>query len=50
MTAQLYGISALDGRVMLGAVAILAVTSLSACLGPARRAVQISPLVALSRQ
>jgi predicted permease len=50
MTGQLYGTSALDGRVLLGAVAILAVTSLVACLGPARRAVRISPLVALSRQ
>ena len=35
---------------MAGAVAILAATSLVACLGPARRAVQVSPLVALSRQ
>jgi predicted permease len=50
IAAQLYGIGALDPRVMLSAVAILAVTSLVACLGPARRAVHVSPLVALSRQ
>jgi hypothetical protein len=39
-----------DPRVMLSAVAILAVTSLVACLGPTRRAVHVSPLMALSRQ
>jgi putative ABC transport system permease protein len=50
IAAQLYGVGALDPVVMTGAVAILAVTSLVACLGPARRAVQVSPLVALSRQ
>ena len=50
IAAQLYGVGALDPMVMAGAVAILAVTSLVACLGPARRAVQVSPLVALSRQ
>ena len=50
IAAQLYGVGALDPVVMAGAVAILAVTSLVACLGPARRAVQVSPLVALSRQ
>ncbi|HET7220932.1 MAG TPA: FtsX-like permease family protein, partial [Vicinamibacterales bacterium] len=50
IASELYGIGALDVRVMLGAVAILALTSLVACLGPARRAVHVSPLVALSRQ
>jgi ABC-type lipoprotein release transport system permease subunit len=35
---------------MLAAVAILAITSLLACLAPARRAVHVNPLVALSRQ
>ena len=50
IAAQLYGIGALDPRVMLSAVAILGFTSLLACLGPARRAVRLSPLIALSRQ
>ena len=50
IASQLYGIGALDPTVMLGAVAILAMTALLACLGPALRAVHVSPLVALSRQ
>jgi ABC-type antimicrobial peptide transport system permease subunit len=50
IAAQLYGVGALDPWVMLAAVAILAVTSLLACLAPARRAVHVNPLVALSRQ
>jgi putative ABC transport system permease protein len=50
IAAQLYATGALDPRVLVGAVAILAVTALVACLGPARRAVRINPLIALSRQ
>jgi predicted permease len=50
IAAQLYGIGALDPQVILGAVLVLAITSLFACLGPALRAVRVSPLVALSRQ
>ena len=50
IAAQLYGVGALDPLVMAGAVGILAATSLVACWGPARRAAQVSPLVALSRQ
>jgi putative ABC transport system permease protein len=50
IAAQLYGVGALDPLVMVSAVVILAVTSLVACMGPARRAVHVSPLVALSRQ
>ena len=50
IAAQLYGVGALDPLVIVGAVAVLALTSLAACLGPARRAVHVSPLVALSRQ
>ena len=50
IAAQLYGVGALDPVVMLAAVAILAITSLLACLAPARRAVHVNPLVALSRQ
>ena len=50
VAAQLYGVGALDPLVMVSAVVILGATSLVACMGPARRAVQVSPLVALSRQ
>jgi predicted permease len=50
IAAQLFGVGALDPLVMVGAVLILGLTSLLACAGPARRAVHINPLVALSRQ
>jgi putative ABC transport system permease protein len=50
IAAQLYGVGALDPAVMIAAVAILALTSVLACLAPARRAVHVNPLVALSRQ
>jgi putative ABC transport system permease protein len=50
IASQLYGVGALDPQVMLIAVAVLAVVSLVACLGPARRAARISPLAALSQQ
>ena len=48
ISAQLYGVGPLDPAVMLGAGAILAATSFIACLGPARRAARVSPIVALS--
>jgi putative ABC transport system permease protein len=50
IAAQLYGVGALDPLVMPGAIAVLGVTSFVACFGPARRAANVSPLVALSRQ
>ena len=50
IASQLYGVGALDPMVILTAVAVLAVVSLIACLGPARRAARVSPLVALSEQ
>ncbi len=50
IAAQLFGVGVLDPAVMLGAAVILGVTSFVVCLGPARRAVHVSPLVALSRQ
>jgi putative ABC transport system permease protein len=49
VAAQLYGIGALDPTVMVTAVVVLGVVSLAACLGPARRAARVSPLVALSQ-
>jgi predicted permease len=48
IAAQLYGVGPLDPAVMLGAVAMLAATSFIACLGPARRAARVNPIVALS--
>jgi predicted permease len=48
IASQLYGVGALDPTVMLLAAAVLAVVSLAACLGPARRASRVSPLTALS--
>ena len=50
IASQLYGVGALDPMVMLTAGAVLALVSLIACLGPARRAAHVSPLVALSEQ
>jgi len=50
IASQLYGVGALDPLVMVGAIGVLAITSLVACWGPARRAAKVSPLVALSRQ
>lgn len=48
IAAQLYGVGPLDPAVMLGAVAMLAAISFIACLGPARRAARVNPIVALS--
>jgi predicted permease len=50
IAAQLFGVGALDPLVMASAVAILGVTSVFACAAPARRAIHVSPLVALSQQ
>jgi predicted permease len=50
IASQLYGVGALDPMVLLTAVTVLALVSLISCLGPARRAACVSPLVALSEQ
>jgi predicted permease len=50
VSSQLFGVGALDPTVMLGAVVVLGAVSLAACLGPARRAARVNPLVALSDQ
>jgi ABC-type antimicrobial peptide transport system permease subunit len=48
IASQLYGVGALDPGVLLGVTGILAIASLAACLGPARRASRVSPVVALA--
>ncbi len=50
ISSQLYNVGALDPVVILAVTSVLAVTSLAACFGPARRAAKVSPVVALSEQ
>ena len=50
IASQLFGVGALDPTVMVAAVGVLALTSLVACVGPARRAARVNPVVALSQQ
>ena len=45
--AQLYGIEPMDPRVVVGAMAILAIAALAASLGPGIRAARVDPLVAI---
>ena len=47
IASQLYGVGALDPRVILAATAVLAAAGLFACVGPARRATRVDPVVAL---
>jgi predicted permease len=48
IASQLYGVGALDARVILLVVLVLAGAALVACLGPARRAARVDPAVALN--
>jgi putative ABC transport system permease protein len=48
IASQLYGIGALDPRVVGGVVGVLAAAALLASMGPARRAARVDPVVALS--
>jgi putative ABC transport system permease protein len=47
IASQLYGIGPLDPRVTLAVIGVLAVASVCACLGPARRAARVDPVIAL---
>jgi putative ABC transport system permease protein len=47
LATQLYGVSALDPRVLAAAAATLGAVGLLACLVPARRATRIDPAIAL---
>jgi predicted permease len=48
MQAQLYGIGALDPRVLGATAGLLALVALLACTIPARRAARVNPLIALT--
>jgi predicted permease len=50
ITSQLYGVGPFDPSVMLTVTGVLALASLVACLGPARRAARVDPMVALTHQ
>ncbi|HEX4641130.1 MAG TPA: ABC transporter permease [Chthoniobacterales bacterium] len=47
IAAQLYQVSAHNPLLLAGAATLLAIAGLLACLGPARRATQVNPAVAL---
>jgi predicted permease len=47
IASQLYGVGALEPRVLIAVIVVLGVASLAACLGPARRAAKVNPVVAL---
>jgi ABC-type antimicrobial peptide transport system permease subunit len=48
IASQLYGVGALDARVIAIVVVVLGAAALVACLGPARRAARVDPAVALN--
>ena len=50
IASQLYGVGPLDPIVILTVTVVLALASLAACLGPARRAARVNPIAALSQQ
>lgn len=47
LTRMLYGVSAGEPAIYLAAAAAMAVASVGACIGPARRAVCVDPMIAL---
>jgi predicted permease len=50
IASQLYGVGAFDPMVLLAVTGVLALVSLVACLGPARRAATVDPSIALGQQ
>ena len=49
LASQIFGLGALDPRVIGAAVFVLAATAFVACALPARRAAQVNPAIALNR-
>jgi predicted permease len=50
VASQLYGVGPFDPAVILIVIGVLALAAFAACLGPARRASRVNPVVALSHQ
>lgn len=50
IASELYNVGAFDPMVILAVTGVLALTSLIACFGPALRAANVNPVVALSQQ
>lgn len=50
ISSQLFGVSALDPLVIAAVTALLGGVAVAACLGPARRAARVNPVVALGSQ
>jgi putative ABC transport system permease protein len=50
VASQLYGVGTFDPSVILIVIGVLALAAFAACLGPARRASRVNPVVALSQQ
>ena len=47
---EIYGVKPLDPLVMVGVAAVMGVVALAACMIPARRAVRVDPVLALSEE
>jgi predicted permease len=50
IVSQLYGVGPFDAAVLTAVTVVLALASLVACLGPARRATRVDPVIALAQQ
>jgi len=50
VAGQIYGVQPFDPLVLLSVIAVLGLIALAACLVPARRAVQVDPMIVLSEQ